>query len=112
MKQAERADAPNPVPLIPARFEHEHDDEHDLVADPLLCTSRVPLRETEMSRWSRHSACRLTCAFASSERLTFPRALTGNLDRIWNSRGICQPLSPFRQWFSSNWRETDSAQAT
>jgi hypothetical protein len=52
------ADAPNPVPLIPPRFEHEneHDDEDDLVADlgvssversaaPCLCGESLPLRD-------------------------------------------------------------------
>jgi len=29
---------------MPPRFEHEHDDEHDLVAAPLLCASVVNSR--------------------------------------------------------------------
>src|SRR5215475_403247 len=50
--------------------------------------------------------------FASSDRLTLPRALTGNSDKIRNSRGTCQLLSPLRQWLSSNWRETVAEHAT
>jgi len=54
--RSNEGDAPNPVPLIPLRFEDQHDDENEdehLVAD--LGVSSVERLRRELSRTLRRS---------------------------------------------------------
>jgi len=61
-KQTERSGHTNPVQLMPPRFEHEHDDEHehDLVAD-----LGVRLRRAQSSRSVERSAALRLCRESS-----------------------------------------------